>query len=130
MRHLNEDGRKLPAMAMESLTAAENFGRLARCFSGWRAEALGRMARESRAQSSCISGICALVLGDAPGRQIPAPDTGSPDIRLKKAYARAMRLLSICEEYGQDPEYGPVFRRLAIQQQDHCRKILEIIGSL
>ena len=130
MGYLNEDGRALPGLMLESMTAAENYSRLSRCFSGWQAEALNRMAREARAQGTCISGICALVMGESPAKQAMLPDTGSLGVRLKKAYARAMRLLTACEGYSKDPEYGPVFQRLTIRQQEHCRMILEIIGSL
>ena len=130
MGYLHEDGRALPGLMMEMGTAAENYRRLAGCFSGWQAEALNRMAREARAQSACIGGICALVLGETPEKSFPLPDTGTLAVRLKKAYSRAMRLLAACEGYTTDIEYGPVFQRLAAKQQEHCRKILEIIGSL
>ena len=130
MEYLSEDGRVLRGLMLEMVTAAENYGRLAKCFSGWQAEALNRMAREAKAQGSCIGGICALVMGETPKRALPCPDTGTISARLKKAYSRAMHLLSACEGYSKDPEYGPVFQRLAIKQQEHCRKILEIIGSL
>ena len=130
MGYLHEDGRALPGLMMEMGTAAENYRRLAGCFSGWQAEALNRMAREVRAQGSCIGGICALITGETPERPLPCPDAGTVPTRLKKAYSRAMRLLAACEGYTTDIEYGPVFQRLATKQQEHCRKILEIIGSL
>ena len=130
MGYLHEDGRALPGLMMEMGTAAENYRRLAGCFSGWQAEALNRMAREVRAQGSCVGGICALVMGETPSKHLPCPDTGTLAVRLKKAYSRAMHLLAACEGYKEDPEYGPVFQRLARTQQEHCRKILEIIGSL
>ena len=130
MEEAGLDGRALGALMMEMVTAAENYGRLAQCFSLWQAEALNRMAREAKAQSACVGGICALILEEAPERTVALPDTGILSVRLKKAYARAMRLLSACEGYSTDPEYGAVFRRLAYTQQEHCRKILEIIGSL
>ena len=130
MGYLHEDGRKLPGLMMEMGTAAENYRQLSGCFSGWQAETLHRMAREARAQAACIGGICALVLGEAPKKAVAPPDTGATAARLKKAYSRAMRLLAACEGYTADIEYGPVFQRLARTQQEHCRKILEIIGSL
>ena len=130
MSNVNDDGRALRLLMLESLTASENYSRLSRCFSGWQAEALNRMSRESKAQSTCLGGICALVMGEAPEKQAALPDAGTVTARLKKAYVRAMHLLSACEGYSPDPEYGPVFRRLSIRQQEHCRKILEIIGSL
>ena len=130
MSNINDDGRALRLLMLESLTAAENYIRLARCFSGWQAEALNRMCREARAQGTCIGGICALIMDEPPKKQALVPDAGTLAARLKKAYVRAMHLLSACEGYSPDPEYGPVFRRLSIRQQEHCRMILEIIGSL
>ena len=130
MGYLSEDSRALPGLMMEIGTAAENYRRLAGCFSGWQAEALNRMAREAKAQSTCIGGICALVMGEAPEKTVALPDSGTIAVRLKKAYSRAMHLLAACEGYTADIEYGPVFQRLARTQQEHCRKILEIIGSL
>jgi hypothetical protein len=40
-----------------------------------------------------------------------------------------MRLLAQLESYAHHKEYGPVFARLALIQQEQCRQILEIIGS-
>ena len=134
MQHWMEDqqvdSRFLMAVLLDTGTAAENFSQLARCFRGWGSEELERMARESRAQWNCLGGIFSLVTGETPRRQTPVPDGGTAQIRLKKAYARALHLLAAFEGKGQDPEYGPVFQRLAARQQDHCRRILEIIGSL
>ena len=124
------DSRALLEMMMHAAAAAENFGRLARCFQGCQGDALSRMARESRAMVACLGGIFALVTGEPPRRQVPIPDGGTVQARLKKAYARALQLLSACTRRTGDGEYGPVFQRLALRQQEHCRGILEIIGSL
>ena len=126
------DGRKLGEMILSSSAAADNYRDLARCFHGWQAKALLTMAREAGGQRTCLAGIRALVTGeDSIPVPLPLPaDAGTPGVRLKKAYVRAMRLLTACEAWTEDPEYGPVFQRLARRQQDHCRKILEIIGSL
>ena len=130
MANLSEDGRALLGLMLDMGTAAENYRRLSGCFSGWQAETLNRMARETRAQSTCIGGICALIMGEPPKKTMTPPDTGPLSVRLKKAYGRAMHLLSSYEAHTHDPEYGPVFQRLAIKQQEHCRKILELIGSM
>ena len=134
MDHMEErksvDGRRLGEMMLSSEAAAENYRQLARCFQGWQAKALQTMAREAGAQRTCLAGIRAMVTGEE-SCVVPIPaDAGTPGVRLKKAYVRAMRLLTDCEAYARDPEYGPVFQRLSLRQQDHCRKILEIIGSL
>ena len=124
------DGRKLGEMILASRAAAENYRELSRCFQGWQAQALMTMARESGAQGTCLAGIRTLVTGEEYRPAPIPPDAGILSARLKKAYHRALGLLSDCEAWTADPEYGPVFQRLAHRQQDHCRKILEIIGSL
>ena len=88
------------------------------------------MTRETRAQRQCLAGIFAIVTGEPPRHQTPTPDGGTVQTRLKKSYARAMHLLAAFEGRSKDPEYGPVFQRLAARQQEHCRNILEILGSL
>ena len=124
------DSRTLMAMLLDTATAAENFSQLARCFQGWQSETLVRIARESRAQGACLGGIFSLVTGEPPRRQVAIADGGTVQTRLKKAYARALHLLAALEGKRTDPEYGPVFQRLALRQQEHCRNILEILGSL
>ena len=110
-------------------TAAGTYIRLSRCFRGWEAAALQRLGREARAQTACVSGIYALVTGDGPEGAAAAPEMGQVGITLRKCYVRAMRILVACEAHSRDPEYGPVFARLAARQQDHCRTLLEIIGK-
>jgi hypothetical protein len=41
-----------------------------------------------------------------------------------------MRALKEYEALSQDPEYGPVFFRLAQQERDQCRTVLELIGGI
>ena len=124
------DSRFLLGLLLDTGAAAENFSHLARCFHGHRAEELCRMARESRVQRACLSGIFAIVTGEPPRHQTPTPDGGTVQSRLKKSYTRALHLLAAFEGRSRDPEYGPVFQRLATRQQEHCRNILEILGSL
>ena len=124
------DSRFLLGLLLDTGAAAENFSHLARCFQGHRAEELCRMTRETRAQRQCLAGIFAIVTGEPPRHQTPTPDGGTVQTRLKKSYTRALHLLAAFEGRSKDPEYGPVFQRLAARQQEHCRNILEILGSL
>jgi len=39
-----------------------------------------------------------------------------------------MRCLAQYEARANDPEYGPVFARLAAQEREHCMAVLELIG--
>ena len=49
---------------------------------------------------------------------------------LRRCYGREMRCLAQYEARANHPEYGPVFARLAEQEREHCRLILELIGNL
>lgn len=124
------DGRTLGELLMALGIAAGAYIRLAKCFHGWQGAALQRLAREARAQAACVSGIRALVTGEGQDGPAPAPEAGPVEVMLRKCYVRAMRILVACEAHSADREYGPVFARLAAQQQEHCRTILEIIGGL
>ena len=53
-----------------------------------------------------------------------------PELTLRRCYASHMRSLKEYEKRSDDPEYGPVFARLAQQERDQCRTVLELIGSL
>ena len=39
-------------------------------------------------------------------------------------------MLAQYESRQSDPQYGHVFRDLARQEQEHCHRILEILGAL
>ena len=41
-----------------------------------------------------------------------------------------MRARAQYEGRSSDPEYGQVYARLAEQEKEHCRIILELIGNL
>ena len=55
---------------------------------------------------------------------------GSVDLVLRKCYAAEMQTAREYELWASDPEYGPVFGRLAEQEREHCRMILELMGRL
>lgn len=130
VRRWMEDGRDLRALLLAEEMTAEAYIQLARQVRGREAAALQQLAREAHAHAACLEGICVLVTGEAPEIKTPAPETGTVGALLRKCYGRAMRALVTYEARREDPEYGPVFARMAARQQDHCRTILELIGSL
>ena len=130
VRRWMEDGRDLQALLLAEEMTAAAYIQLARQVRGKEAAVLQQLARESHAHAACLEGICVLVTGEAPVIKTPAPETGTMGALLRKCYGRAMRTLVTYEARRDDPEYGPVFARMAARQQDHCRTILELIGSL
>lgn len=124
------DRGNLQALIMGEWTDAAVYLQLSRKFQGQAAATLQRLFREERTHASCLKGIYTLITGEHP--IVPTPPTPSEpvEITLRKCYAREIRCLSEYEARCDDPEYGPVFRRLAAQEQEHCRAILELIGSI
>lgn len=129
VRQWMEDGQDLGRLLLAEESAAETYLALARQMGGRAGGRLQQMAREARSHAACLEGICVLVTGRAPEIRPPTPEPGTPQAILRRCYGRAMRTLVTYEARREDREYGPVFRRLAAQQQDHCRIILELIGT-
>ena len=88
------------------------------------------MANEDRAHAACLKGIFNLVTGEKNGFRTPPTPQEAPEISLRRCYGQEMRCLAQYEERSADPEYGPVFSRLAAQEKEHCRIVLELLGRL
>lgn len=103
---------------------------LSRRMGGKESTLLRQLFQEEQAHVSCLKGIYTLITGRrplvraSPPAQEPVPQT------LRRCYGREMRSLSVYEARSSDPEYGHVFAKMALQEREHCRILLEIIGNL
>ena len=129
VRRWMEDGQDLRALLLAEEMLAETCTRLARQLPA-RSGALQQIARDARGHAACLEGICVLVTGASPEIRTPAVEPGTVPALLRRCYSRAMRALVTYEARREDPEYGAVFSRLAVRQQEQCRTILELLGSL
>ena len=120
----------LQALMMEKRHTAAIYAQLARQLPGKESPILQRLHREEQSHTACLRGICTLIAGDAPIVPTPPIPKDPPELTLRKCYAREMRSLKEYESRMSDPEYGPVFARLAEQEREHCRAVLELIGGL
>lgn len=123
-------GQNLPALIAAEWSDAAAYLRLAQHFRGKEAAALRRMAEEEKAHGACLKGIYTLITGEKPA--IPAPAAGRETIQgaLRRCYHREISALSAYEQRSSDPEYGPVFAKLAAQEKEHCRIVLELLGKV
>lgn len=124
-----EDGNDLRQLLLAEETMADTCSRLARELPG-QASVLRQLAQDARGHVACLEGICVLVTGEVPDIRTPAPEVGAVLPTLRRCYGTAMRTLVTYEARSSDREYGPVFNRLAAQQRDQCRKLLELIGAV
>lgn len=124
------DAQTIMNMIAEELLDSSQYLRLSRRLPPPLAATARQIARQEQAHATCLKGIYALITGHNPIIPPPAVSDDPPDIVLRRCYGREMRMLAQYESRQSDPQYGHVFRDLARQEQEHCRRILEILGAL
>lgn len=122
-------GEHLPALIMEQLQLSAVYLQLSRLLQGKDGAEFVRLAREARTQAVCIKGILILITGEAPQISAAPVQIVTMDAMLRSCYGKELRLMKIYENRSTEPEYGPVFGRLAQRGQDHCCTLLEMIGK-
>ena len=93
--------------------------------------AILKMSQDEQSHMACLKGIYTLQGSGRP--QIPTPpppDKASVSMLLRRCYGREMRCLAQYEARANHPEYGQIFARIAQQEREHCRQLLELLGSL
>ena len=120
----------LPALIMEQLQLSSIYGQLSHQAGGQSGGTYMRLSRESRMQAVCLKGIVILMNGHSPAPAAAPVQAMQPDILMRRCYGAELRLLKAYESRCSDPEYGPVFNRMADRSRDHCCTLLELIGTL
>ncbi len=120
----------LMGLIAQEMEDAAIYLQLSRRLSGKHAVTLRQMYEEELSHAACLKGIYSLLTGSQPGAKGVPPLQEDIKITLRRCYGREMRCLAQYEARASHREYGPIFIRLAQQEQDHCRRILEILGSL
>ncbi len=111
-------------------TDATTYLHLSRQFEGKKSAALRKMAEQEQAHAACLKGIYCLTSGSRPAIRTAPPVRESAEITLRRCYGREMRCLAEYEARASDAQYGSVFQKLAEQEREHCRLVLELLGSL
>ena len=124
------DSLGLPDLISEERADAATYLLLSRKFTGKDSAILRRMYEQEMSHAACLKGIYNLMTGAQPATH-PAKPTQEPvEITLRRCYGREMRCLAQYEARSSDPQYGPIFTRLAQQEWEHCHLVLELLGKL
>ena len=107
----------LPALIAGELEDAATYIQLARRLGSKEGQVLRQLAAAEQSHAACLKGIYTLMTGEPINPRIPP-------------LRQEMRCLAQYEARTSDPEYGPVFARLAAQEREHCMTVLELIGRL
>ena len=114
----------------EELVDAAAYLRLARKLPPPQAAIARQLAQQEQSHAVCLKGIYTLITGRKAMVPQPALSDEPPEVVLRRCYGREMRCLAQYEARQTDAQYGHVFRSLARQEQEHCHRILEILGAL
>ena len=121
---------ELQEMIREEMLDAATYAQLFRQLQGVHREKLQKLYRDEKTHVACLKGIYTLTTG---GHVSLKPLQVQPEpvqVALRRCYGREMKSLARYEARSKDPHYGQVFSRLAEQEREHCRLLLELLGSL
>ena len=121
----------LQGLIAEEWADAAIYLSLSRRVQGNAAVILRKIGQEEQSHMACLKGIYTLQGAGKPDIPAPPPVDKAPvSVILRRCYGREMRCLAQYESRANDPEYGQVYARMAQQEREHCRQILELLGSL
>lgn len=121
----------LPGMIAEEWADAALYMALSKRVQGSASAILKKMSQEEQTHMACLKGMYTLQGSGRPDIPAPPPADKAPiGLLLRRCYGREMRCMTQYEARASDPEYGQVFARMAQQEREHCRQILELLGSL
>ena len=120
----------LLSLIAEEGTDAAAYLKLSREFAGSEGAKLRRLFQEEQAHAACLKGIYTLITGTRPVVRSAQPELTDPEALLRRCYGREMQCLAKYEARASEPEFGVVFARLAEQEREHCRLVLELLGNL
>ena len=88
------------------------------------------LLRQQKGMAACLKGVCRMRTGAVPAVERPSLSQDAPEALLRRCYEQKLRAVNQYGSRSSDPQFGPVFAHLARQEQEHCRLLLEILGSL
>jgi len=120
----------LRGLAAREWTEAAVYLMLSRQVQGKEKAMLRKLFEEEQAHAACLRGIYGLITGEPLNTRTQPPAPESPETALRKCYGRELQAVQAYSARAQDPEYGAVFTKMAEQEREHCRMILELLGNL
>ena len=120
----------LPEMIAREAMGKAMFMQLAGRFPGKNGAMLRQMAKQEHSHSSILRGICKISAENSPAMKLPKLTATPTPILLRRCYGQSLQNLSEYEKRASDPQFGGTFERMAQQEQEHCRILLALLGSL
>ena len=117
-------------LVMESWDNTLRLLQLSRKVQGPKSAQLHSLYVSAQQCTDCLKGICLLINGNRPSLGNKPPKQEPLETSLRTAYGDAMRLLAKLETWMGHSQYGPAFQKLAQIEQEQCRQVLCLLGSI
>ena len=89
-----------------------------------------RLAAEEHRHAAALQGICAVTEGRCPHmRRIPTENAPVP-VLLRRCYGQKLQAIADYKKRVSDPRHGSVYQKMLEQEQNQCRILLQMIGSV
>ena len=119
----------LQALIEESLADAAAYLHISRYFQNPYGQILLQMHRQEQSHAACLKGIYRMRTGKRCTPRLPKPLREKPVLTLQRCYERELRRAGQYAAETTDPRFGQSFTRMAQQEQEHCRTLLELLGK-
>ena len=118
----------LQALAAAEKSSAAMYLMLSRMMQGRQKELLRQLYHREQNHSRYLNGVSILRDGKALTAR-PAPPEGQRiENILRRCYSGCLKAQREYEKHSLDPEYGPIFARMAREEQENGAMVLEILG--
>ena len=118
----------LPALSAGALSRAALYNALARQMQGPTRSILMQLQDEEQRCARCIKGVYRLITGSVMQVAPVPPSFDKTEAALRKCYGQTLKAMLTYSSRANDPEYGAVFAHLTQQAQEHCCKLVELLG--
>lgn len=119
----------LPLIAAE-LAASGAYLALSKRYPGKESALLRFLSEEEAAHAAALRGMYFLLTGQKAVVKAAQQEQQTLEAALRRCYAGELSSIRAYEERSAQPEYGPIFARMAKEEHRHCRTVLELLGKL
>ena len=124
------DAQQLPELIAREQNDANTYFMLSRRMQGRDSVLLRQMAQQEQDHAACLKGLYVLITGTQPVVPVMTHQQQDMERLLRNCYGNQMHRLARYEAMGTTPEYGHLFSRMAKQEQEHCHRLLALLGRL
>ena len=124
------DQQILPELIAQEFNDANTYLALSRRFQGRDSVLLRQMAQQEQDHGACLKGLYTLITGSQPVIPVMKPLHLEAEQLLRNCYGNQMHRLARYEALTATPECGYLFARMARQEQEHCHRLLSLLGRM